>query len=261
MYCHGFSIMEGRGEDCPMFDGSAILTYHSIDDSGSVISTSPAVFEHQMEMLAARSAPVVPLDRVTEVRPSLALTFDDGYSSFADLVAPLLERYQMAATVFVVSGHCGGDNAWAKPPFPGLKMMSWEMLRGLPVNLVSLGAHTISHPDLTAMAGAQAAEEIHGSRAVLEDRVGRAVPFFAYPYGASNAAVRRAVRGGFRMACGTTLRFLSGAEDRFDLPRIDAFYLRETGRFEEFVSGRARGYLLVRRFLRGMRRGMTACVL
>jgi len=253
--------MDSRSEgDCDMFKVSAILTYHSIDHSGSVISTSPAVFERQMEALAACGVPVVPLDRVTEVRPSLALTFDDGYASFAELAVPLLLRYQFPATVFVVSGHCGGSNAWSQPPFPSLKMMSWKTLCGLPGDLVSLGAHTISHLNLTTLAGPHAAEEIHGSRAALEDRTGRAVPFFAYPYGASNAAVRGQVRNGFRMACGTTLRFLSEVEDACDLPRIDSFYLCETDRFRKFVSGRARGYLLLRRFLRGWRSGMTQCV-
>jgi peptidoglycan/xylan/chitin deacetylase (PgdA/CDA1 family) len=213
-----------------------------------------------MEALAACGVPVVPLDRVTEVGPSLALTFDDGNACFAELAVPLLLRYRFPATVFVVSGHCGGSSAWSQPLFPSLKMMSWETLCGLPRDLVSLGAHTISHPNLTTLAGPRAAEEIHGSRAALEDRTGRAVPFFAYPYGASNAAVRAQVRSGFRMACGTRLRFLSEAEDAFDLPRIDTYYLCETDRFRKFVSGRARGYLRLRRLLRGLRTGMTQCV-
>ena len=243
-----------------MFKTSAILTYHSIDHSGSVISTPPEVFERQMEALAACGVPVVPLNRVTEVRPSLALTFDDGYASFAELAVPLLLRYNFPATVFVVSGHCGASHAWPQPPLPSLKMMSWETLCGLPGDLVSLGAHTISHLDLTTLAATQAAEEIHGSRAELEDRTGRVVNFFAYPYGASNAAVRAQVRKGFQIACGTTLRFLSNLEDACDLPRIDAFYLGGTDRFQKFVSGRARGYLLLRRLLHGLRIGMTQCV-
>jgi peptidoglycan/xylan/chitin deacetylase (PgdA/CDA1 family) len=243
-----------------MFKTSAILTYHSIDHSGSVISTPLEVFERQMEALAACGVPVVPLNRVTEVRPSLALTFDDGYANFAELVVPLLLRYNFPATVFVVSGHCGAGRAWPQPPFASLKMMSWETLRGLPEDLVSLGAHTISHPDLTTLAGTEAAEEIHGSRAELEDRTGRVVNSFAYPYGASNAAVRAEVRKGFRIACGTTLRFLSKVEDACDLPRIDTFYLCGTDRFQEFVSGRARRYLLLRRFLHGVHSGMMRCV-
>jgi hypothetical protein len=55
-----------------MLEASAIVTYHSIDGSASVISVSAAVFERQMESLAACGVPVVPLDRVTQVQPSLA---------------------------------------------------------------------------------------------------------------------------------------------------------------------------------------------
>ena len=43
---------------------SAILTYHSIDDSGSVISVSPEAFRRQMQMLADSGTPVVPLAEV-----------------------------------------------------------------------------------------------------------------------------------------------------------------------------------------------------
>src|SRR6202043_11676 len=91
---------------------SAILTYHSLDDSGSVISVPPALFRRQMDFLAASGIPVVPLNEVMKRPGSVAITFDDGFRNFADHAVPVLERHRLPATVFVVSRYCGLTNDW-----------------------------------------------------------------------------------------------------------------------------------------------------
>ena len=45
----------------------AILTYHSIDDSGSPISVSPAAFRRQLEWLVAERVRVVPLSELSHL--------------------------------------------------------------------------------------------------------------------------------------------------------------------------------------------------
>ena len=67
---------------------SAILTYHSLDDSGSVISTPPSRFQRQMEFLAASGIPVAPLDQVLACPGSVAITFDDGFRNLLDHAVP-----------------------------------------------------------------------------------------------------------------------------------------------------------------------------
>ena len=88
---------------------SAILTYHSLDESGSVISMPPALFRAQMECLAESPSKVVPLAEICDRPGAVAITFDDGFANFAEYAAPVLERLSLPATVFVVSGFCGGD--------------------------------------------------------------------------------------------------------------------------------------------------------
>lgn len=73
-----------------------ILTYHSIDDSGSVISTSPDKFRSQMHHLLGEHFNVISLkDIVTNIRKklplpprSIAITFDDGLKKFITLRIP-----------------------------------------------------------------------------------------------------------------------------------------------------------------------------
>ena len=67
-----------------------ILTYHSIDDSGSVISVSPAQFRRHMQILTEKRIRVVPLRDVQATPGAVALTFDDGYRNLVEHAAPVL---------------------------------------------------------------------------------------------------------------------------------------------------------------------------
>ncbi|MEO6051263.1 MAG: polysaccharide deacetylase family protein, partial [Pyrinomonadaceae bacterium] len=92
-----------------------ILTYHSIDESGSVISTAPDVFRQQMKFLKEANWNVVSLSELaclflnkTPLKSQTAvLTFDDGFRNFYTTAFPILEEYNFKATVFLVTDYCG----------------------------------------------------------------------------------------------------------------------------------------------------------
>src|SRR3954470_8233749 len=88
----------------------AVLTYHSLDESGSVISIRPDVFRRQMQTLAANGVKVVPLEDLFAHPGAVAITFDDGFANLADHALPVLEHLGLPATIFVVSGYCGKRN-------------------------------------------------------------------------------------------------------------------------------------------------------
>ena len=151
---------------------SAILTYHSLDDSGSVISTPPALFRRQIEFLAASGIPVTHLDQVIRQPGSVAITFDDGFGNVAEHAVPLLEQYGFPATVFVVSQFCGRRNNWPSQPagaVPVLPLLGWDDLAGMPER-VAIGAHTATHPDLSRLPASQCEEEMNSSRDQIEQR-------------------------------------------------------------------------------------------
>jgi peptidoglycan/xylan/chitin deacetylase (PgdA/CDA1 family) len=209
---------------------SAILTYHSLDDSGSVISVPPERFRRQMEFLASSRVPVVPLDEAMHRPNCVAITFDDGFRNFLDYGAPVLDQLGLPATVFVVSGYCGRSNNWPTQPkgVLDLPLMDWLDLAGLPPS-ISIGAHTDTHPHLTELTDAECDRELRESQERIEQRMGRRIRTMAYPYGSRSASVMAAAGRYFDLAVGTSLRFLSSRSCALDLPRIDAYYLR--GRF------------------------------
>lgn len=240
---------------------SCILTYHSLDTSGSVISIAPRLFQEQMAWLAESGVPVVALDRVRETPGGVALTFDDGFRNFFDYAAPVLRQYRFPATVFAVSNFCGGCNDWPSQPqnagIPKLALMRWQELQQVAQAGISVGCHTATHPRLCHLTDEQIEEELSSSRAAIEDRAGIAVDTFAYPYGDSNPRVRQAVSRHFRLACGTKLGFLSPNSGVWDLPRLDIYYLRHRFWFQSLGKPRGSAYLAARGVLRSLRQRLT----
>ncbi len=237
---------------------SAILTYHSLDDSGSVISIHPDLFREQIECFLKLQIPIVPLKDAMRAPGSVALTFDDGYDNFLEFGYPVLAKYALPATLFLVSGYCGRQAGWLccqssvkRPP----RIMGLSELRTLAGSGTEIGAHTVHHLDLTALSEEHAEREIRESRFRLEDSLGRAVEAFAYPYGTCTPAVQRLVKQYFRLACGTSLGYLSGRCDRFNLPRLDMYYLRQRIWYSRLMKLDGRAYIALRRLLRKARGG------
>jgi peptidoglycan/xylan/chitin deacetylase (PgdA/CDA1 family) len=211
-----------------------ILTYHSIDSSGSVISTPPEKFRNQMQFLYDASFQIISLKEVVRQieagnalpERSVALTFDDGFENFYSEAYPLLKKFGFAASVFLVSGYCEKDNQWGGQPsmIPKLNLLSWEQIREMAGNGIEFGSHTVNHPDLTALSGKEAEEEIINSKSMMEDRIGSKVAFFAYPYGKMNANTKAIVAREFTGACSTKMEMATAGSDVYALPRIDMYY-------------------------------------
>jgi peptidoglycan/xylan/chitin deacetylase (PgdA/CDA1 family) len=230
----------------------AILTYHSIDDSGSPISSDEAGFRRHVEWLASGAVRVLPLDQILSPVPdrmdeperdSVAITFDDGLESVERIALPLLRDHALPATVFLVSDAMGGTNAWRGSPdsrVPQLPVMGWNAVCRLADAGIAVGAHTRTHPHLSRLSASQIEAEVLGSCDRIRAEVGANVTTFAYPYGDADDRVRAVVARHNELACGTELRGLREGEDPHWLPRIDAYYVRSRGRLEAWGSARFR---------------------
>ncbi len=240
----------------------AILTYHSVDPSLSPISIDEAAFRAHVAWLATGAVRVLPLDQITAPGApddAVALTFDDAFSNFADVAWPLLREHRLPVTIFVVSGHAGGTNAWGNretPGIPTLPLMTWDALARVVSEGATLGAHSRTHPDLRRLGDARLADELEGSAADIAARTGVRPRAFAYPYGAVDSRVAAAAAG-FDQAVTTELRSLGAAPDPRRLPRLDAFYFRESGKLEAWGSAAFVARLAFRGALRRARALLT----
>lgn len=237
----------------------AILTYHSVDCSESPISVSEDAFKRHVRWLASGAVTVTTVEellRMPEGADAVAITFDDGFSNFGDIAAPLLASHGLPSTLFVVTDHVGGTNAWGgvrDPGVPTLPLLDWQELARLSDHGVTLGAHTRSHRHLSALARDELVEEIAGSARLLEQRTGQDPAGFAYPYGTVSDEAAALVREEYRWGCTTELRSLEDADDRSRLPRLDMYYFRDRGRLETWGTARFRYYLKLRSHARRVR--------
>ncbi|MEP7367853.1 MAG: polysaccharide deacetylase family protein [Acidobacteriota bacterium] len=243
-----------------MAASSAILTFHSIDTSGSVISFDPALFRARMEALAQNGPPVVPLLECLRRPGTVALTFDDGFANFATGAWPVLRSLGLPATLFVVSGSVGTRNDWKQPSaeIPDLPLLDWPQLRELAREGLELGAHSHTHPDLTAIEPRQLAEEFELPLRLIEERAGTKPKAFAYPYGQVNAGARAQAARLYQAACGTVMGYWSGETDAHATPRLDAYYLQGAVGPAEVLSASGRRWMAARAFARKVREGLSA---
>jgi peptidoglycan/xylan/chitin deacetylase (PgdA/CDA1 family) len=234
----------------------AVLTFHSIDGSGSVISIDPVEFRRQLEWLAGSRVKVVSLDRLaSETGDSVALTFDDAFANFATEAWPVLESLGLPATVFVPTGHVGGTNAWESGgPLPVLPLMDWATLGRLVDSGLELGSHGVTHADLRRVSDAELVDELEASGTMLRDKTGFRATMLAYPYGAVDDRSADATRSRYAMAFTTEFRDVGGVEDAGRMPRLDACYFRRPGLLEQFGTEWFRRFVARRRGLRRIRR-------
>lgn len=238
----------------------AILTFHSIDDSGSVLSYPPKTFRKLLDALERCDIPILDLDTLLQpdTPRGVALTFDDGMRTVSTEALPILRSHSSPAHVFLTTGVVGATNRWpSQPPTaPLFEMLRWSEIEALQRAGMRIEAHTVSHPDLRQLADTELRDECESAEETIASRLGVRPRYFAYPYGHSDARVRAFTRDRYCGSLTTDLRMLRRKEDKAALPRLDAYYLRREVVFGDLRSLHVRAFLGLRRMLRVLRNGL-----
>lgn len=235
----------------------AVLTFHSIDNSGSVVSYPVELFDRLLKSLRRQDIPVLSLDQLLSSpdRAGVVLTFDDGMRSVYQNALPIMRYYDVPAHLFLTTSVVDSNEPWPRQPcaIPSFDMLSWGEIEQLHDGGVFIDAHTSSHPDIRSLGLEQIQEECDRVDQALENRLGRRPEYFAYPFGYHNATSREYIRNHYRAAVTTELRYLSAQEDLAALPRLDSYYLQQTLAQDHLNSVPLKGYLWLRWLLRSWR--------
>jgi peptidoglycan/xylan/chitin deacetylase (PgdA/CDA1 family) len=240
-----------------------ILTYHSIDNSGSVISTSPEKFRSQMQCLQDKQFHLISLhEMVTCLREnqllpprSAAITFDDGFKNVYSMAYPILKEYGYPATMFLVPGRSGKKNQWSGQPkgIPPLDLLDWEEVREMADSGIAFGAHTMDHADLSKLSFEQARREIVDSKLAIQRHLDQDVQVFAYPYGKYTSEIKAIIKDEFSGACSDRLDLVTPGSDIYSLPRIDMYYFSRNHFFRFIGTSLFSFYISLRSALRSIR--------
>lgn len=310
-----FNLLFPRGFPSPIKrgPGPAILMYHQVvelEDDHWAMAVTPRNFEEHLQVLRQHCRPLglphLTTDMIRgQLDPrSVVITFDDGYRDNLLNAKPLLERYDVPATVFVVGDAIGRDTefwwdelhyvfmsdhplpesleltiagrkrTWRlaeQNAFPGLRTRwtrarlhraLWDELRLRPASersevlaalrewaghplrvrpgrqvmneaellelasghLIEIGAHTMSHPRLSALHPEDQFAEVREGKAHLEEILGHTITSFSYPFGGTFDVTRESVKAvrmaGFTRACTMRQGVTRPSTNLLRLPRI-----------------------------------------
>ncbi len=192
-----------------------VLMYHSIDDTGSVISISTRVFKKHLQYLKDHGFETVSLDEyfntpASQTANKVLITFDDGYQSLFSQALPILKEFSYKATVFLVTDYVGKNAEWiirdqqiildklvAQLAFSKeemeaevrklkelskSKLLSWDEIREMEKHGFEFQSHSHTHPFVSVISVDEIKFELEQSKSILEENLNKKVSAFAYPY-------------------------------------------------------------------------------
>lgn len=204
-----------------------VLMYHRVADLTPAearsplmrdLTVSPANFEEQVRTLKESGFTFLLASQVEQAvrehlplpEKAVAVTLDDGYEDNFSVALPILRKYGVPATVFVVTASVD------KP-----QRLSWGQILLMKAKGIGFGSHTVHHYDLTTLPESVLDEELQSSKRLLEFRLQQPVQNLAYPSGRYDERVKgRARAAGYLAAWKKGGGPVRPGDDLLMLPRV-----------------------------------------
>ena len=203
-----------------------ILMYHSVSYVYNPVMNrlivSPKTFERQMGFLKKHNYNVLSLEKAADIIKnkkdfpprSVVITLDDGYKDNYVYAYPILKKYNLPATIFVIINEIGR---------PGNDRLSWEEIKEMSDSgIISIGSHCLGpEPLVNIKSEEEVRKEIFYSKKILEQKLGKRVLCFSYPEGMFNPQIKDLVKqAGYHVAVATSPGRQSADDDMFALKRL-----------------------------------------
>ena len=177
-------------------------------------------------------------NRFEKGKKYIILTFDDGYKDNYDLAFPILKEFDFKATIFLMGRSTYNEwdvKAGGEIEFP---LMSVEMIKEMQDYGIEFGAHTFNHPKINTLSNEEIAHQIVDVRKPLEEKIGKEIITFAYPYGILNDyAKEMAKKAGYTFALATDSGSVCLSDDLYQIRRIAIFPNTNLFSFKRKVAG------------------------
>lgn len=176
-----------------------IITYHYVENVKDPKDTIrqgldivPFVFDKELKaisesnykMIFVKDIPKIVSGEIPYSSQSAALTFDDGYEDFYTDAFPLLKKYKIKATIYIVYDFIGRKGF----------MNEKQIKEIIDSHLVEVGGHTLDHLYLKLLSKNVVVKQVLDSKKALEEMFKIKIESFAYPYGAFNQDTINIVR-------------------------------------------------------------------
>ena len=200
-----------------------VLNYHQINDTeNNALTVKVEQFDKQMQYLADNGYhTITPADMLDcwengKQLPDkpVIITFDDGYRDNYINAFPILEKYGLKASIFLIT-----DYVSLYPNY-----VTWDMAKEMQESgLIDLESHTLSHTELTGLESSEdVVRQLQESRNALQYRLGKPAFFIAYPCGSYDDRLSRGLHCELRPCFPRRAEIRSGSHSHF---RMQPAYL------------------------------------
>ena len=201
-----------------------VLNYHQINDRDeNALTVHTDQFEAQMKYLADNGYhTITPEEMVTAWENGSALpdkpviiTFDDGYADNYRNAYPILQKYNLKGTIFLISDYIG--------TYPNY--LTWTQAAEMQESgLIDFESHTLSHEQLDSTSPEETWNQLDGSKKALEWHLGKEINFLAYPCGSYDEDLQRMVqKAGYKGAFTVNFGLADKGENLYILDRVPIF--------------------------------------
>ncbi len=208
-----------------------ILAYHHVCNDWLPTAARVTVRQFEKHIQTLKGEDVLFLSEKDLLSPEnlpsekkkVLLTFDDGFSCLYRNAFPILQKYNVAALIFIVTGYVGQFSAWdvnffSKKP----RHLNWEEIEEMHRHGISFGSHSHTHIDLKGVHSLKIQEEARNSKFLLENKLGSVVHSISYPFGRHSGEVEKiASESGYSL--GFTLNPGTNCVNPLAIPRFGVY--------------------------------------
>lgn len=158
--------------------------YHSVYpksmDIQNVLTVTSENLEEQLKYIKKKYNTLFfkELENNKSLKNKLILTFDDGYYNNLQYLIPLLEKYQLKATICIPTDYIQKNEGNTERNF-----MSFNEIKSLNPEFVEIALHSHFHKNYSQLTLAEAEADIRQNIEILEQKQIDFTKILVYPYG------------------------------------------------------------------------------